>query len=555
MFALAAMLMTGCSSEEVTPNAGDVTGGNGETETRYMSVNLMSSDITRAADGYEDGSDIENHVEKVRFYFFDEAGDPANVKYVNGSFINYYDWTPGENDQADDTEANDVESLLKATIVINTKDGDKLPQTIAAVLNPTETTVASRSLSDLKKVTNDYAAAGLTKKGTFVMFNSVYAVDGTEVCAAPIKAVNLAKTQADAIKNPVTLYVERNVAKVSVAFGTDVAAATTSKLELKDKSGAAIKVEGQSVYLKINGWKVTAETNLGRLGKRINPTWPDYQWGTHRSFWAINASEAENRYYDFEAINSTLTTPLYTNENALNYTNAAGETNNLNRTKVIFNGTLCKADGTPFTIVRHLGVYLADDPANFNALKKSILSQLSAAGRYYYFDSAEIENGKPVRKQIDTLDIEIVVADQQIKENSQNNCYVYAKLTETAEAKTWYTSLDENATALENAAAINADLKNDKVVDRALVWNSGNTYYYYEIIHRNSTTGGEPTKGVVRNHWYQTTVTSIAGLGTPVYDPKETIYPEKPDPNDHYIAAQIKILSWRIVKNDYKLEW
>lgn len=33
------------------------------------------------------------------------------------------------------------------------------------------------------------------------------------------------------------------------------------------------------------------------------------------------------------------------------------------------------------------------------------------------------------------------------------------------------------------------------------------------------------------------------------------IYPEVPDPNNHYIAAEIKILSWRIVSNDYELEW
>ena len=61
--------------------------------------------------------------------------------------------------------------------------------------------------------------------------------------------------------------------------------------------------------------------------------------------------------------------------------------------------------------------------------------------------------------------------------------------------------------------------------------------------------------GVVRNHIYETNITKIAGLGTPVYDPTKTIYPEKPENNDHFIAAQINILSWRVVKNDYELEW
>ena len=61
--------------------------------------------------------------------------------------------------------------------------------------------------------------------------------------------------------------------------------------------------------------------------------------------------------------------------------------------------------------------------------------------------------------------------------------------------------------------------------------------------------------GVVRNHVYKTKVTKILGLGTPVYDPTKKIYPEKPSKNDHYIAAEINILSWRLVNNNYVLEW
>ena len=102
-------------------------------------------------------------------------------------------------------------------------------------------------------------------------------------------------------------------------------------------------------------------------------------------------------------------------------------------------------------------------------------------------------------------------------------------------------------------ATINDNLADKNIVDRALVWKSGMTYYYYEIIHNG--TGSNATKGVVRNHIYKTTVAKIAGLGTPVYDPDQVIYPEKPDENDHYIAAEIDILSWRIVENNYNLEW
>lgn len=96
---------------------------------------------------------------------------------------------------------------------------------------------------------------------------------------------------------------------------------------------------------------------------------------------------------------------------------------------------------------------------------------------------------------------------------------------------------------------INGNLANKDIVDRALVWNSGMTYYYKEIMHLNGH------NGVVRNHIYGVNVQKIAGLGTPVYNPDEIIYPETPEENDHYIAAQINILSWRLVNEDYELVW
>ena len=560
MFALAALLMTGCSSEEVTPNAGDVTGGNAEAETSYLSVNLMSTAATRAAAGYEDGTSVENKISKVRFYFFTESGAPANVKLQGSTYVNYYDWTPVKGDQVDDTSStNDVESKLKqATIVISTKNGDKLPQQMVAVLNPAETVVQSRSLSQLKELTKDYAAADLTEDGTFVMFNSVYASNGKEICAVPVTSDNLAKTPEAAKAKPVIIYVERSVAKVDCKLEDGLF--TDGKLLLKDSLNKDLKVGGEQVYLKINGWRLTAETNEGRLVKKIDATW-DEGWNAfnHRSFWAINSKDAGNRYiYSYNDIN-TSPVALYTNENAEDYTNSKNETNNLNRTKVILSGTLCKADGTAFTIVRHLGAHFAatyskTESENLPELKENILAQLNSNGKTYYYNTGVIVNGKPEREQIGVKDLKIVIADQLENEDSQNNCYVYAQLTEDAAKKTWFGSKEEDAEALENAEEeINNTLKNKKVVDWALVWNSGQTYYYYEIIHRGSGKGA--TMGVVRNHWYKTTVTKIAGLGTPVYDPDKVIYPEKPENNEHYIAAQINILSWRLVENKYELEW
>ena len=554
MSVLAALLMAGCSKEESAPNGGD--NGNGEANTSYLAVNLVSSDVTRAATGYRDGETKENKVTNVRFYFFNGSGGAVNVKFLNGGYVNYYDWTPESGDQTNGTnEADDIESKLKATIVITTSQGDGIPQRIAAVLNPPTINGTSflgntsMNLSTLKDKVADFATSDLTKEGAFVMFNSVGG-GGTTFSTSLIKAENLCKKSDDAINHPVNIYVERSVAKVKVLLGDDVKnAATTNMLALKDKDNKDLKVDGQQVYLKLGGWGLTAETSEGRLVKKINPNWDGWTWYTnYRSFWAINSMSATNRYYDYSDDNFKgvfgSDGALYTNENAQltdtdNTTGAATK-----KTKVILKGTLCKSDGTALTIVRRLGSYFIDD-ANQNKLKESILNQLGTGGYNYYYPT---DQG---RQQITKDDINIVIAKQEENEDSKNNCYVYAQLTKDAEKKTWYTSLDETVTATVAYTTINTNLANKNIVDWALVWKSGMTYYYYVIKHLDESN----ENGVVRNHIYETTVTKIAGLGTPVYDPDQVIYPEKPDPNDHYIAARINILSWRLVTNNNELEW
>lgn len=558
MSVLASLFLVGCSQKEIVPGGEDNGKGSGSS---FINVNLVSyGNGTRAISPYEDGTDEENKVTKVRFYFFTETGGPANVKLNGSSYVNYYDWTPGKDDVNPGSNP-DIEKKLSATIVIRTPAGDQVPQRIAAVLNPTEN-AKSRSLSELQSVAADYANGNFTREGQFVMFNSVYAEGSDEIVPQPILAKNLCTTEADAKDNPVTLYVERSVAKVSLGFGDLLD--SNHRMQIKDKDGNAVKVPGVdgqqiNVYLEIKGWGLTAETDKGRLVKKIDASWDGNWWkGSYRSFWAINAENAANQYHKYTDIpEMDWTTPphLYTNENA---GQLAGK--QLNKTKFIINGNICDENGNALTLVRHLGVHFADvtsssdENENFKSLKNSILKRLEASGKKYYVKetTGESDTALTTFRQIDAGDIEIVKADQKTQEDSNNNCYVYAQLTDAAANLIWYTNNEpsvENPTA--SASDINNALKNKDVVDWGLVWNSGMTYYYDEIKH---ITDSKMT-GVVRNHIYKVNITKIAGLGTPVYDPEEVIYPEKPEKNDHYIAAEIKILSWRVVTDNYELEW
>lgn len=78
----AAVALAGCSSDDAVENGNGTMTGDGTQ--RYLTVNIMStSAVTRAdksAATYEDGSEAENAVDGVRFYFFTSDGNAAKVK-------------------------------------------------------------------------------------------------------------------------------------------------------------------------------------------------------------------------------------------------------------------------------------------------------------------------------------------------------------------------------------------------------------------------------------------------------------------------------------------
>ena len=88
-------------------------------------------------------------------------------------------------------------------------------------------------------------------------------------------------------------------------------------------------------------------------------------------------------------------------------------------------------------------------------------------------------------------------------------------------------------------------------LDEGMQWTDGSSYFYVEVKHDAET----DLSAVIRNHFYQLSVNSISGLGTPVYDPSEKIeFFEKPTDEEYYIAAKIQILKWNMVSQDVALE-
>lgn len=566
----AAALLTACNSEEPVINGGN----NGAlSEPQFLTVNLVANTTsgTRADGDYEAGLEAENKVSKVRFYFFDENGNAFDVKADGEGYSNWMDWED-ISEEGDDME--NVEKILSATLVIQSPLGDKVPSQLVAIINPIEEG-EKRDLDALRGISKDYQTK--VGSGEFVMSNSTYANNGTEIMAVSV-ADKIHKTSGEALADPVQIYVERTVAKVRLGSDLEPIPGMTNifKTSKYEDDGTEVKQElpiydengnvtgSKEIYVQFLGWNTTAVAGTGRLIKDINTAWPmdlfgvgggAWNWSDYRrSFWAINAPSVRYQYGAF--VDNNLAANIfeadakkkfdksdwvYINENATpfnNGDNAAGADPNT-KTKVIIAAKLVDSEGN------------AIEFAEYGSTRTSIdgLKVLFANNCGLYKKTTYTENGQNFTKfeKITPADLTIKTATAvgEASQTTPGRYKVYIQLA-VNDDNTWYTSNNEDATVI-TAAAANARLKS---LGSAKVWKDGSTYYYFDIKHLGNK------YGVVRNHIYDSTVTKLAGLGTPVYDPEEIIYPEKPeDDDDTFIAAQINILSWRVVKNNVELEW
>lgn len=591
----AAFALAGCTSDDTTVSSNsEISDGT----PRYITMSISSTDgalygkSTTSANAvkaqgtrtnFQTGGAAENTVNKVRFYFFNEDGTTASVKGSGSTAVNYLDWTE-DVESGSTTNSGDVnvEKTLVAHLVINTSEGDRLPNKMLAVLNYDFTSNnGSKSLTQLREITDDYAT--LADGGTFVMANSVYSDDNQErISTTTITSNEMRTSESDATANPVQMYVERNVAKVTVLDG-NATKTDNGNYNIKDADGNALTInvinsgnasEQKTLYFKLAGWSLTATTDKAFLSKHINPQWSFSNWtnsptsgiaagrawndeANHRSYWAYNVisqnnSDGSGCVYNksYNDMSTALQTYVYTNENAATQITEGGEREY--PTQVVVAGTLVDADGNAVTVGEFAGTYYTED-----ALKKVLYNNLSLYTDEYESGSTE------TRKKLDIKYLKFISESAAVNkrgetalndQKSNARCYVELALNESsADGDVYsgklYTSSGKDATGYDATSA--EVLTALKTAGQALLYNDGQTYYWFKVRHLADKDKGE--YGVVRNHMYNCKINSITGLGTPVFNPTETIYPETPIDVDTYIAAKINILSWRNVDSDVDL--
>lgn len=582
------LTVASCSSEDVA--GGDAQNGKGATS--YLAVNIENVGSAPASrsyakgDGtYEDGTDTESKINKVRFYFFNGDGTPyllVNKDATNEQSVNYLDQAVIETDGKDNDHTAEIKT--KAVFVLN-GETKAIPASVIAVINPDvldNTTLQSGTMTLSELRTSATGSKFHDDTNGFVMSNSVYESAGQDVCSTPV-ANNVFASSEAALKKPVDIYVERVNAKVNAKIDADyVRTNETEKAWSKNAEGkyqinvgnidvttyaentnATPTTKTYPVYAVVQGWQVADANGKAEVCKQINTAWYAGElgispWTTsdyHRCFWSksvpfnFGAQGGVNHPVNpkFEDIKLSLsgdfsTTPVYTLPNTPTEV-IANPTTSLNTlTKLIVAAKLVYKDKNgeyhQAQICQYRGLtYLGEE-----AVKKQIVG-----GFARYFKKTTTESGD-VYKSIEASDIAFkTVVPGSPESSGVKNYEVVATLASTVgdlyvkNGKTWTKASkdDVNAALAEETAQVRST--------------DGATYYYTPIKHLGEA-GKLGEYGIVRNHSYQVTIQNIKGFGTPVYDPKKEIDPMIPSDENTYLAASIKVLSWRVVSSKVNLD-
>lgn len=579
------LTVASCSSE-------DVAGGDSQNDkgtTSFLAVNIEnvgSAPASRSNDPYEqgkdnyyeDGTETESTINKVRFYFFNGDGTPyllVNNDATQQTSVNYLEQTVEKDGNDHDHTA---ETKTKAVLVLN-GETKSIPASVIAVINPEvldNTTLPSGTMTLSELRTSVIGSKFYDTTNGFVMSNSVYESAGQDVCSTPV-ANNVFASSDAALKKPVDIYVERVNAKVNAKIDADyVRTNETEKAWSKNAEGkyqinvgnidvttyaentnATPTTTTYPVYAVVQGWQLADVDGKAELCKQINTSWYAEQlgispWTTsdyHRCFWSKSVpitmgAEGNNPVNPtFNGITQSLsdafsTTPVYTLPNTPTEV-IVNPTTSLNTlTKLIVAAKLVYKDKNgeyhQAQICQYRGLtYLGEE-----AVKKQIVGGFA---RYF-------KKTGDVYKSIEASDIAFkTVVPGSPESSGVKNYEVVATLASTVgdlyvkNGETWTKASKDD---------VNAALAKETAQVRST---DGATYYYTPIKHLGEA-GKLGEYGIVRNHSYQVTIQNIKGFGTPVYDPKKEIDPMVPSDENTYLAASIKVLSWRVVSSKVNLD-
>lgn len=547
-----ALMMTvmSCSSSD------DLNGGGADANDKsYLAIrinNVGSVAGSRAAAGdYSDGTADENHIESVRFYFFNSDGTPYILK--NNGQSTGKNWLEKNSDLNTENKQNPNVSMISNPLLVIEGNTGASPAAMIAVINPNSLDGdklgdGAKTLDDVKR-TSIYSQFYTTGNKNFVMSNSVYVDNGVEKCASIVTG-HVATDAATAKGNPVNLYVERVVAKVQPTINTGYKATDgRTWIKIDGKDAMKVGVYGTNdIYAVVDGWGVADENGKAELVKQVNTGWNDANLGInvwtspnyHRCFWtssvafAVGGNAPVNHSYNDYA-KRQLTTCAYTLPNAPTEIESDPYASTL--TKMLLATHLVYKDGEDYKTAE-ICQYRGQEYLHINDVKAEVAKNFDA----YYIKKGE------TRTKLQPSDIEFTT------KAGIKDYLVVATLRSLAADESLQKKVGTTEEASSYTDVTKDDLQQLMNAEPAQIRKDGKAYYFIPIRHL----GTDPTKvgyyGIVRNHVYSINIQNMYGFGTPVFDPSKVIDPTIPSNDATYLAARINVLSWRVVKYNADLD-
>ncbi|MEH2877266.1 Mfa1 family fimbria major subunit [Segatella copri] len=583
--AVIAAMTASCSSNEDLGTAGPSTGNN-EAGVGYatFTINLPTTSGTRAGGDptYDQGTLDEYDVNDVTLLIFKKGKATKEGDYTFVEKANLGNMAPWKKDDTANGITASATITAKLTGVALTNEGSKSDYYALAILNnnadatgaggkvtlPTAPTTSSTTESTTPPVTygswNAASNADETKfkdntKG-FYMANAPVYKNGEPTTLVNIDKVYATKQKAET-NAATTIHVERGLAKVTVAsadftktfkpsgtkYNNDGVKITAWNLDVTNNSTFPIhKTTGlNSPFTTIWSASTDPAPSTGRFVDAANSAFKRVHWGVDPNYSTDLDETARKNAFTILApnakINGTAKEPQYCLENTFDIKHMLqGQT-----TRVVF-----KAKYTPKDFADNETFYKIGnntDLWNEENLKKQIKTvALNVMGitdpeeqKKYDVDLTKGTNisGKAGQHLIkaDNITYTDEAASSEVKEN------VVKKINEklnTINEKLGLSDAAGISTYLNGEAYYIARIKH--FGDDLTPWNEGDETYGDDDETQNKKYLGR--YGVLRNNWYELTVNSVSGPGTPDVP---TIKPNVPDDESYkYISVSVKILSW-----------
>lgn len=547
--AFAALTLGACTSDDVVSTGGGK--GDGSVQGYLgLAINLPTVSGTRAGwtDVFDDGEASEYAVRDARVYFLNSENTIIETA------------TPVLSWNGTDTPDDNV-TQVSAVVTLESPLTD--PASVLVVLNPSSklpevtdgTTKYDKFKEEIASVAaSDFCSIDATSKvaSNIMMTNAPVVVDGEANAKVvqtlvPITADDIKKTEEESAADPITVYVERILAKVTVKTDAGINVPEDAEFAI---TGWEIDNTNTTTYpVRNTDFYATAQKDFltdskWELGNPAVNRFYGVATAPVRTYFAEDPNYSTNGTFTLDAkgANATLTAaqPGYCLENTFDLTRQIGT----QATRVLLKATYAPKMGTGESqFTGSLAGYSPGD--NFFIMGSQPATLYSAQ------ELAKIIEAEVVKDDLYDFTIAAGVTPD-VDEDALKKATATNQLAITAAL------FKNNAVTGEDAAF--EDLSNALMIK---VYNAGVSYYEIPIKHFGDaltpwTTGSYGTNekaylgryGVVRNNWYEINITSVSGPGDPV--------PPTPDggqidKDTRYISFTVNILSWAKRSQDVDL--